>query len=98
LATDPHEGGIDLHGTKDLLPSKEGYTPPRKFLFASYAIKVNFNRGFPYFVYKGEGTKGSLRQDALTEFQKLEPIAMAGYSIYIYHVPEKSTGTETAAK
>jgi hypothetical protein len=51
-----------------------------------YAISVNFVRGFPYQIYKGDGTRGFLPQGALAAFQNLEPVATAGYSIYIYHV------------
>jgi hypothetical protein len=51
-----------------------------------YAVSVNFVRGYPWFVYKPDGTKAGLPQDALAAFQQLKPVAMAGYSIYIYHV------------
>jgi 4-amino-4-deoxy-L-arabinose transferase-like glycosyltransferase len=51
-----------------------------------YAISVNFVRGFPFQICNGDGTKRYLRQDELSCFQKLTPVAMAGYSIYIYHV------------
>lgn len=54
-----------------------------------YAISVNFVRGFPYQVYNGDGSKRFLKQDALAAFQELEPVAMAGYSIYIYRVREQ---------
>jgi hypothetical protein len=43
----------------------------------------------PYFAYKGDGSKDHLRQNALTAFQQMKPVAMAGYSIYIYHVREQ---------
>jgi 4-amino-4-deoxy-L-arabinose transferase-like glycosyltransferase len=51
-----------------------------------YAISVNFVCGLPYFTYQGDGTTGYLSQGALAAFQNVEPVAMAGYSIYIYHV------------
>jgi hypothetical protein len=41
-----------------------------------YAISVNYLHGFAW----------GIPQDALIGFQKLRPVAMAGYSIYIYHV------------
>jgi hypothetical protein len=53
-----------------------------------YAISVNFIRGLPWSAYKGDGTKTSFGQNKLVKFQKLKPVAMAGYSIYIYHVPD----------
>ena len=51
-----------------------------------YAVSVNFVQGLPYFSYKGDGTKVSYGLKELARFQRLEPVAMAGYSIYIYHV------------
>ena len=51
-----------------------------------YAISINFVRGFPYHIYKGDGARANVPQGALATFQRIEPVAMAGYSIYIYHV------------
>jgi hypothetical protein len=51
-----------------------------------YAISVNFVQGLPYFSYKGDGKKVSYGLKELARFQRLKPVAMAGYSIYIYHV------------
>jgi hypothetical protein len=51
-----------------------------------YAISVNFVQGLPYFSYKGDGNKTSYGVKELAGFQRLKPVAMAGYSIYIYHV------------
>lgn len=70
VIVDPIEG---LHGEQSIPP---GW----------YAISVNFVRGFPHQIFNGDGTKRYLRQDELSCFQKLTPAAMAGYSIYIYHV------------
>ena len=57
-----------------------------RFHLKSDAVSVNFVRGYPWFVYKPDGTKAGLPQGALVAFQQLKPVAMAGYSIYIYHV------------
>jgi 4-amino-4-deoxy-L-arabinose transferase-like glycosyltransferase len=81
---DPIHAGIEYAAPEVLPPA--GATPAPKIPPGWYAISVNFVRGFPYQIYHGDGTKGFLPQGALTAFQSLEPIAMAGYSIYIYHV------------
>lgn len=87
---DPRHAGLEYKVPEQFLSSDEAPIPLSKIPPGWYAVSVNFVRGLPYFVYKGDGTKGSLRQYALTQFQKLKPVAMAGYSIYIYHVSEKS--------
>jgi len=51
-----------------------------------YAVSVSFLHGAPFQVYRGDGRKGHLGQDELVAFQKLQPVARAGYSIYVYHV------------
>lgn len=51
-----------------------------------YAVSVNFIRGYPRRAYKGDGSEVVFTRDQLTVFQSLQPIAMAGYSIYIYEV------------
>ena len=78
---DPVHAGID-YTAPDAIGSATAIPP------GWYAISVNFVRGLPYFTYKGDGTKVRLKQDDFAAFQQLEPVAMAGYSIYIYHVPE----------
>ena len=44
-----------------------------------YAISVNLLRGYRWKFYT---------QEAFADFQKLEPEYLAGYSIYVYHVPK----------
>lgn len=95
---DPAHTGVKYKVPAELLGSKDVPIALSRIPPGWYAISVNFVRGFPYFVYKGDGTKGRLSQYALTEFQKLEPVAMAGYSIYIYHIPEKSTDADPTAR
>ncbi len=77
---DPIHAGIDYTAPEPIGAGEE--MPP-----GWYAISVNFVRGFPYQVYQGDGSKAYLPQGALAAFQRLQPVAMAGYSIYIYHVP-----------
>ncbi len=51
-----------------------------------YAISVNFLRGYRFSVFDGAGQRHWLAEPCLTYFNRLHPVARAGYSIYIYHV------------
>ena len=51
-----------------------------------YAISVNFLRGYPYRSYDGNGRQQWLPAHGLSQFQRLRPVSMAGYSIYIFHI------------
>ncbi len=55
-----------------------------------YALSVNFVQGYPWTVYKTREIKRYFAQNSFAEFQKLKPIAMAGYSIYIYYIPQSN--------
>ena len=81
---DPRHFGVEYTAPDPPKTTAEGPSPTIDPGW--YAISVNFVRGLPYFSYKGDGTKVSYGQDALVAFQRLEPVATAGYSIYIYHV------------
>lgn len=52
-----------------------------------YAISANFIYGLPSFTFEWDGKKTDYEMNALSAFRDLKPVAMAGYSIYIYHVP-----------
>ena len=82
---DPRYVGIEYSAPK--LPVPTGSEAAQHAIPPGwYAISVNFVRGLPYFAYAGDGTKTSYAQDSLSAFQRIEPTAMAGYSIYIYHI------------
>ena len=85
---DPKHAGIEYAFTEDVPRADDVRSGHKRIPPGWYAISVNFVRGLPFFTYKGDGTKTSLRQNALAAFQELRPVAMAGYSIYIYHVTE----------
>jgi|GEM_PF-268083 len=55
-----------------------------------YAISVNSLRGYPWAVFNERGARQFTPQNSLTSFQWFEPVALAGYSIYIYHITEES--------
>ncbi|MGH7202577.1 MAG: hypothetical protein ACREJB_18365, partial [Planctomycetaceae bacterium] len=52
---------------------------------------VNVLRGYPLSVPDGQGGVRQLETGCYSYFQEFEPVAMAGYSIYIYHItPEEA--------
>lgn len=51
-----------------------------------HAISVSVLRGLEFRLYIGDGTRENIGDEAYTYFREFEPIARAGYSIYIYHV------------
>jgi len=56
-----------------------------------FAISVNFLRGHRFPVFNGSGGTEYLDLPYYAYFQMLEPVGMAGYSIYIYDVtPEEA--------
>ncbi len=84
-AFDPELAGIKYSADFD---SYDKYQESKEIPAGWYAISINFVRGLPFSIYAGNGTKLNLRPKALVSFQKLRPVAMAGYSICIYHVLE----------
>jgi hypothetical protein len=53
-----------------------------------YAISVNFLFGYPYVAADGNGGIAFLDKGYYTFFRRFEPVATAGYSIYIYHLTD----------
>jgi hypothetical protein len=51
-----------------------------------YAISVTMLKGYKFPIADGKGGIVSVDKPYFTYFQRFEPVAMAGYSIYIYHV------------
>jgi len=51
-----------------------------------YALDVNFVRGFPYSAADGRGQFRYINLHEYEYFQHFQPIAKAGYSIFIYHI------------
>jgi hypothetical protein len=51
-----------------------------------YAISVTMLKGYKFPIPDGNGGTVNVGQPYYTYFQGFEPVAMAGYSIYIYHV------------
>jgi len=82
----PRHAGIEYTVPDALVERQDGPVPVEVIPPGWYAVSVNFVRGYPWFVYKPDGTKAGVSQNALAAFQRLKPVAIAGYSIYIYKV------------
>ena len=50
----------------------------------SYAISANLLYGSSWSIWKRDRTKTTFTHDVAAQFNRLNPIGMAGYSIYIY--------------
>jgi hypothetical protein len=95
---DPRHAGIEYLAPTAISSEVTGRGDIGRIPPGWYAISVNFLQGMPCDVYRGDGTRAYLSQDALIAFQDLEPVAMAGYSIYIYHVPEVANRVAPTAR
>ncbi len=51
-----------------------------------HAVSVNFLVGMQFYTYDGKGGRATIPPGAYTYFQRFEPVATAGYSIFIYHI------------
>ncbi len=51
-----------------------------------YAVSVTLLRGHQFMVPDGRGGYPFVVQPSFTYFQRFQPVARAGYSIYIYHI------------
>ncbi len=51
-----------------------------------YAISVSFIRGYPWFVFDGNGNSVRYEIDSLSYFQRFQPTVSVGGSIYIFHI------------
>lgn len=82
---DPSDLGIDSVVPDELI---SGITEKKTIAIPPgwYAISENLLRGYTYSIYKGGGAAPVCAKDAFSQFLSLQPIARAGYSIYIYHV------------
>jgi hypothetical protein len=74
------------HTLPENIPSDAEFKAGQKIPPGWYAISVSFVEGMPFSVYKGDGSRVEVPQYALSVFKNLKPVAMAGYSIYIYHI------------
>ncbi len=54
-----------------------------------YAVSENFVRGRPHIVRRPDGSFAPVDFGQYAYFQKLKPVARVGYSIEVYHLPER---------
>jgi hypothetical protein len=76
----PPPGPTSEFGASELHPSQLGPRP------GYYALDVNFVRGFAYYIADGTGQFSGVLLHQYEYFQHFQPIAKAGYSIFIYHI------------
>lgn len=82
----PSELGIDYFipwRQTDVVPSRQAVKP------GWYAISTNFLMGRPHTIREPDGTVGQVGPHEFGVFRTLKPRARIGYSIFIYHVPER---------
>ena len=56
-----------------------------------YAVSVNFLKGYGRRIPDGNGKWALAARGVFVDFQRLQPTALAGYSIYVYHVTAEHT-------
>jgi hypothetical protein len=83
---DPRDLGIEYTMLGEMSSVEGAHSSNDRIPPGWYAISVNFVRGLPFFGYSRNGKAISVDQGALTPFQKVKPVALVGYSIYIYHI------------
>jgi len=87
---DPTAAGVNFTAPNPLRASFDGRKLiPEDELGPSpgwYAVSVSVLRGLEFPLYDGRGGRISSGDGAFTYFQHFEPVARAGYSIYIYHI------------
>jgi 4-amino-4-deoxy-L-arabinose transferase-like glycosyltransferase len=86
-----------IAGIEFTLPPK-GMTSPEERVAAGslgpapgwYAVSVAMRGGCEYIIPNGQGGKSGFPLGSFIYFQRFQPVAHAGYSIYIYHItPEQ---------
>jgi hypothetical protein len=87
---DPRLAGLDFALPPRLPVSGDAESTRNKVSFGPrpgwYAVSVTILRGYRYSLPDGKGGRFYTANADFTYFQRFEPVAMAGYSIYIYHV------------
>jgi hypothetical protein len=87
-AVDPAVLGIDY----ELPPQESGSPAPGWF-----AVSANFVCGLPYLAPDGTGGYRYIPAGAYRYFQRFQPVARAGRTIFIYHLTRDETAPRGAA-
>ncbi|MEX0819046.1 MAG: glycosyltransferase family 39 protein [Pirellulaceae bacterium] len=75
----PPKQPIDEHGN---IAADVSFQPPPGW----YAVDANMLRGYPYIIPDGAGGRTEAHRPYFTYFQKMQPVARIGYSLFIYRV------------
>ncbi len=89
IAENPEARPLGLAYFHFVDPALEGIEfelPPRAAAPGWYALSANFVHGMGFGVWDGRGRRCGVPEGTYSYFQQLTPTAMAGYSIYIYHL------------
>lgn len=104
-AMDPHLVGIDYQlppraksFSAGTLTQDARATGDVKLAPGWYAISVNFVMGSETEAPDGMRGLAHIPKDSLTYFQKFTPVARAGYSIDIYHIPAESAEADSGGE
>ncbi len=98
---DPRLAGIEFTlppRVKELASRADGSgaTNSRSLSQGVYAISVNLLRGTAFPVYTGSGELSLISATDYTYFRRFQPVATAGYSIYIYELDQRDIDSVTA--
>lgn len=87
---DPKAAGIQYTLTPLMIVDRgvSGWVGSEKLEPGWDAVSVSLLRGREWCVFNGKGSRSVTIYPNLSYYLRLKPIAMAGYSIYIYHVTE----------
>ncbi len=72
--------------TPEFTAPNEGSAPSIVLTPGWYAVSVNFLRGYAWRAPGGGGRFVTVPQDSCNSLLNRDPVAMAGYSIYIYEI------------
>lgn len=87
---DPRHAGLEYRLPPPGPPANAGASSAvlREFgpVPGSHAVSVNFLTGMYHYSFDGKGERAIVQPGAYTYFQRFQPVARAGYSIYIYRI------------
>jgi hypothetical protein len=83
------------------LPEGEGAAEiaavPRDLKPGWYAVSVNYLYGYDHYIYDPSGSREWVTSPYYSYFRRFQPVATAGYSIYIYHLAAEDIEAALAA-
>jgi hypothetical protein len=90
---DPSAVGFEYQVPTSMLRDTESIDAKTTLESGWYAVSVHILRGGDAAIPLPDGTWRSLSRDACSQLRAIEPVAKAGYSIYIIHLPQPAVPT-----